>query len=141
MRQYVTHIEKILQCLAVSHTVPARSQEITVAFNFISECTVLLKRYISDIQNLYLDEIIGGGKVLLEHKNEGYNDALQYSWLISDVKAKLKNGHFGDCSVSFIRVHVETKPYVTDAYINIEVQPCIVSFLLAGTANGEWNRI
>jgi enamine deaminase RidA (YjgF/YER057c/UK114 family) len=29
------------KCLAVSHVVPARSQEVTVAFNFVSGCTVL----------------------------------------------------------------------------------------------------
>jgi hypothetical protein len=41
MEWYLTRIGKTLKHLAVSHAVPAGSRKVTVAFNFISERTVL----------------------------------------------------------------------------------------------------
>jgi hypothetical protein len=41
MERYLIRIKKTFQRLSVNHVLPAGSPEITVAFNFISERTVL----------------------------------------------------------------------------------------------------
>jgi hypothetical protein len=59
MEQYLTRIGKTLKSLVASHAIPARSREVTIAFNFISERTVYIvydTSYLYD--ELFCDEYV-----------------------------------------------------------------------------------